>query len=176
MIYMLRHTQPAIEAGVCYGVSDIELDPASCEDQIARCVDRLSEVEFSKIYSSPLRRTLQLAEAIAAGKEITLDPRLKEMDFGDWEMTSWQEIFESQEGKAWFADYINCNTPKGESFKEMIQRASCVIEDITHERGDILVVTHAGFIRAAMVAAKLVECDNAFETTIEYGEIVKFDI
>ncbi|MFR9534088.1 MAG: alpha-ribazole phosphatase family protein [Rikenellaceae bacterium] len=176
MIYFLRHTRPNIKAGICYGITDLDLDPKSYVADIAQIKEGISEVKFDAIYSSPLKRCRQAAEAIASESEIILDARLKEMDFGEWEMMRWSEIFEAQSGKEWFANYINCPTPRGESFSNLVHKAKSFIEEVKDKKGDILVVTHAGFIRAAMVASLVAPAAEIFDRTIEYGEIIKLDI
>ncbi len=179
MIYLLRHTRPKIEAGICYGVSDLELDPDSCSMEIAQTVEKLKELSFAKIYSSPLKRCRQLAEAICSAKdEIIFDSRLMEMNFGDWEMAEWNEIFEKEEGKRWFADYINYPTPNGESMNDLVERARSFLGELKgcQKQGDILIVTHAGFIRSAMVASGVATHSEIFDLSIEYGELKSLNI
>ncbi len=176
MIYLLRHTRPNIKTGICYGITDLELDPTSYIADITQIKESLSRVHFDAIYSSPLKRCRQAAEAFCTEGEIILDARLKEMNFGEWEMMQWSDIFETQSGKEWFADYINCPTPRGESFSDMVRKARSFIEEIKDNNGTVLVVTHAGFIRAAMVASCVTSVSEVFDRAIEYGEIIKLDI
>ncbi len=171
MIYLLRHTKPAVKEGICYGVTDLELDSTSCEQDIKCAVETLQGLEFEAIYSSPLKRCMTLAKAASGGAEIIVDPRLKELDFGDWEMTPWSDIFNQAEGKKWFDNYIEISTPNGESFRELISRAESFIADIKSLKGDILLVTHAGFIRAAMVALGKVSAYEVFDMDIKYGAL-----
>ena len=61
-IYLIRHTTPKIDKGVCYGQSDIELaDSFSMEfKEISKSIPKT----FEKVYSSPLKRCTRLASLI----------------------------------------------------------------------------------------------------------------
>src|ERR1700752_143379 len=89
-VYLIRHTTPQIEKGICYGQSDIPLaDTFNTESK--ELLDYLS-ISFDAVFSSPLGRCTQLARLINCEQEIIYDDRLKDMNFGNWEMTKWNEI------------------------------------------------------------------------------------
>lgn len=175
MIYLLRHTKPDVSDGICYGVSDLDLDPRSFREDISSALKALESVNFSAIYSSPLRRCKRLADSIESACQVVVDKRLMEMNFGDWEMLSWQEIFSRDEGKRWFDNFITTKIPGGESFEQMVERAASFLEDIDQSQ-DIVVVTHAGFVRAMMVASGKEIAERVFDIKVEYGEVIKLDI
>ncbi len=60
-LYLIRHTRPQIEAGVCYGELDVPLPP-TCDEDCAKVAARLPSVEA--VWTSPLTRCRTLAEAI----------------------------------------------------------------------------------------------------------------
>ena len=62
--------------------------------QAEKLGERLSEVEFSKIYVSPRGRTLKTAKLVAGNKENELltDDRLQEMNFGSLEGKEFETI------------------------------------------------------------------------------------
>ncbi len=171
MIYLLRHTKPHIESGICYGQSDLELDPCTKDKDIAQAIDSISHLSFSAIYSSPLKRCLYLAKEICRAREnitLVVDSRVIETNFGSWEMQSWDDIHASDQGKEWFANYLENRAPGGESFNDMIERADSFFDSIK-DKGNTLVVTHDGFIRASLVSqGKLKEID-AFNEKYPYG-------
>ncbi len=181
MIYLLRHTKPDVESGICYGVTDLELDPKGYKLDIEKAIGSVEDICFKAIYSSPLKRCRELAEAVAKPRQqqeqLVFDSRLKELNFGDWEMMLWDDIFLNAQSRDWFDNYIETATPNGESFRDMICRANSFLSDLEGENeGDILVVTHSGFIRAALVATNRATPSEAFEKRIEYGELVKLEI
>ncbi len=179
-IYLQRHTQPDIAPQTCYGVSDVGLHQDFEHFHLPNVIDRLSAFTFATIYSSPLRRCLTLAQRVKQQlnyrDEIEIDPRLKELNFGDWEMLTWDEIYNTPEGAEWFDDYINSPTLNGESFAQMVERAANFLDEVTPLEGDILVVTHSGFCRAAMVALGRSPIERAFEIEIGYGELIEITI
>lgn len=172
MIHFLRHTKTEIAPDICYGRSDVALRPEFWEEDLAPILTHLPQ-GIERIYSSPLSRCHILAKQVAAQLNLPapqLDPRLQEMDFGDFELQSWDSIFASQAGKDWFADYLNQATPSGESFRDMVARAQSFLEEKAGEK-NILIVSHAGFIRAAMVAKGLADMTDAFDIPVSFGEV-----
>ncbi|MFR9602661.1 MAG: histidine phosphatase family protein [Rikenellaceae bacterium] len=174
-IYLQRHTRPLVAPNICYGVSDIPLHEEFMTLHLGEVLGRLEGIKVANIYSSPLQRCLSLANIIAEHQEIAeviIERRAMELNFGDWEMISWDDIFESPEGKAWFNDYINYPTPHGEAFSDLVARAQEVWHEFKNANEDILIVTHSGFMRAMMIVAGVVSPTDAFSAKIEYGELV----
>lgn len=180
-IYLQRHTQPDVAVKICYGRSDLALRAEFESEDMPRVVEQWATVdtkEIKHIYSSPLQRCHRLAERLykeVGVDRVVVDERLMELNFGDWEMVSWDEIFERAEGKAWFDDYINCKTPNGESFAQMVVRAESFLNEMEEIEGDVVVVTHSGFMRAAMVVAGMLSLNEAFGVDIKYGELVELE-
>lgn len=181
IIHLLRHTKPDIDSGICYGITNLGLDPTTAEFDIITAADLVQHKSLKTIYSSPLKRCLQLATAITEMRDknetVSIDLRVRELDFGDWEMMKWDDIFLRPQSKEWFENYIEAKTPNGESFREMIERATSFFNEIKNQSSDeILVVTHSGFIRAALVATEKLTPLEAFDLKIEYGELITFEI
>ena len=178
MIYLLRHTQPLITRGVCYGQTDLELNPETKATDIENVIKNIEPLAFSVVYTSPLRRCRELAEMICRQRRLPppiVDTRLMEMSFGEWEMRSWKDIFQSPKGKAWFADYLEKPTPHGESFLQIEQRAASFFAAV-NRKDNTLIVSHDGFIRASLVWAGQLERCRAFEERYSYGEIKEIKI
>ncbi len=112
-IYLIRHTQTATDPGLCYGQSDVALAD-SFEDELAKLHDKLPEFdEDCKVFSSPLTRCLQLAETFSDA--VTTDPRLQELDFGDWEGQRFDDI-EPVILQQWMDDFVSVAPPKWRKF------------------------------------------------------------
>ncbi|MFI3243517.1 MAG: cobyric acid synthase [Akkermansia sp.] len=173
MIHFLRHTKTVLPAETCYGCSDVALCPDCWSADLPQILAQLPE-GITRVYSSPLSRCRQLAEQVAQHLDLpepTLDVRLQEMDFGQWERQTWDDIFASDAGKTWFADYLNQRTPEGESFQDMILRAQSFLDEKAQEK-NMLIVTHAGFIRAAMVVKGRAQAADVFDISVAYGELL----
>jgi len=88
-IYLIRHTTPAVERGICYGFADIDVAP-TFETEAARVKGLLPDKPMD-VYASPLQRCSKLATYLF-GHTFTTDERLKELNFGDWEMQRWDDL------------------------------------------------------------------------------------
>lgn len=112
---------------------------------------------FTHAFASDLGRAYETARIIAAphGIEVASDPRLREFDFGQWEGLTWAQIaqrwpeFEDQSYTA-----ARLYRPVGgESFEDVVARARSFFDELratSFER--VLIVTHAGFLHAAIAA------------------------
>ena len=154
MIYLLRHTKPFVEKHICYGQTDLDLDPTTKDSDILEALNRVAEINFSKVYSSPLKRCRLLADIICKDRGIVNPIR--------------DNIFESQEGKVWFENYLELKVPNGEAFSDLVERAKCFFSSID-ESENVLIVTHDGFIRAALVYFGEMKKQNIFEEKYPYG-------
>ena len=161
----MRHTRPVLGTEVCYGSLDIAVADSFEADAEAAMATLPS---FERIVSSPLRRARQLAERIAKRRKLVLsvDPRVREMDFAAWEGRPWSAI-PCDELDAWAADFLDARPHGGESVRMLLNRCREAIEDYEGRTGDTLVVCHAGVVRA--VFARGCEADD-FKTPIGYGE------
>ena len=171
-LFLLRHTQVDLPPGICYGQTDVALR-ASYTEEWAKISSTLRGKAFSSVFSSPLSRCRMLADHISP--IVIEDPRLMELDFGSWEGWTWDKIFETKEGKEWFDDYINTSTPRGESYKSLVDRVRRFISDLPRGDRDILVVTHAGVIRAFMHLLEGISIMEAFRTPLDYGELITYE-
>lgn len=97
------------------------------------------------VWSSPAIRCQSLAAPVAAalGCEIFLDERLLEMDFGDWEGRTWDDV--PRVGlDAWAADPWGFIPPHGESARDVLVRVRGFAEMLIEHGEDSAVVSHGG--------------------------------
>ena len=175
IITAIRHTSVDVSSGICYGITDVPL-AATFKEETAQIQVELGNRQFDQIYSSPLKRCTQLASRLFPEKIIFLVDRLKELDFGDWEMQEWNTIFNSPEGKVWFEDYTRASCPNGESFAYLVTRVKSFLDELkAYENEPIAIFTHAGVIRALMCLLQQKTAEEAFNTPLKYGQIVIFD-
>lgn len=172
----IRHTSVGVPSGICYGITDVPV-ASTFPEEAARIQEQLGNRKFDRIYSSPLKRCTQLASTLFPEENISLDERLKELDFGDWEMQSWDFVFNSSEGKIWFQDFTATRSPGGESFQDQINRVASFLNDLKTElfEEDLLVV-HAGVIRALMCLLQAVSPEKAFDTRVDHGQVFNFKL
>ena len=151
-IDLLRH-------GECEGGAIFRghLDVALAEGGLARmqaCAG--TQCGWQRIVASPLRRCRFFAEWLAAerGLPLTLDDRLREIDFGRWEgreiAAVWAE--EAEAAQAWFDDPERHGPPGGETLAALRERARAAFDEVvrTHAGSHVVLVTHGGWIRALL--------------------------
>ena len=145
-LILLRHPQPDVAPGICYGASDLALlrDPASDAERLARDLPPVD-----RIVTSPLGRCRALADALAEclGLPATIDATIAEMDFGDWEGQSWDDIPRPQID-AWAGDFFDARPHGGESVADVMARVRQALSKA--ERGTTLWVSHLGVYRVAL--------------------------
>ncbi|MDP9391891.1 MAG: MSMEG_4193 family putative phosphomutase [Actinomycetota bacterium] len=94
-VVLLRHGRTtANAAGVLAGwTPGVQLDDAGT-GQVRAVGERLAKVPLAAIVSSPLERCRQTADAVAAGRDLTVqtDDRLGEARYGDWTGRSIKEL------------------------------------------------------------------------------------
>ena len=156
-LWLVRHAQPLVEPGVCYGATDIPADPQATALAAAELAATLPKGLL--IQHSPLQRCEHLAQyLIALRPDLALKsmPDLQEMDFGAWEGQRWDDI-PAAELQNWTYDFENyrCGST-GESTVQFVARVqkvlqSCLERD-THGIPDspTVCITHAGVMRAAL--------------------------
>ncbi len=111
---------------------------------------------IKKIYTSPSERALKTAMAARAGTNIPVElmDELKEMNMGDWEGRTIEEIrIKEPENflNYWEAPDLFVKN-SGEDFEEILTRSKKAIEKILEEEkeGNILIVTHGVTLKALM--------------------------
>ena len=127
------------------GISDIDLNDVGLYQAQALSLSLKNHVIHS-IYSSPLIRAHKTAQIINQyhNAPIYLESGLMEMDQGDFEGLSFQELMFCEKDflKKWLSDPASVKMPNGESFIELQTRAWKVIEGIIAKSDDALVVSH----------------------------------
>ncbi|MBC7755753.1 MAG: alpha-ribazole phosphatase [Bdellovibrio sp.] len=171
---LIRHTSLQIEAGICYGQSDIDV-AESFASESASTQAKLTAIKFDAVYSSPLQRCVKLAEALNLG-DIAVDTRLMELNFGDWELRAWDDIPRDM-FDAWGHDYANKAPPNGETFSQLQQRGiHFLTEMLTKHAGEhIVIISHGGMIRALLAHVLNMELKGLFRFTIDYGSVTQLD-
>lgn len=123
--------------------------------QATALAERLSTMRIAAIYSSPLERTLETAEAIAArfaGMTVQSLDALGEVRFGAWQG---QPLRKLRREPLWHLVQTYPSRvvfPGGESFREAQVRAVDALETLAgrHDRQRIVVVSHSDIIKLVL--------------------------
>lgn len=176
-LHLVRHLAPQVAAGVCYGSTDLAVDPSL--EAAALPALRRALPPGLPLFSSPLRRCVSLASAL--GGTIAFDARLAELDFGAWEMRTWDSI-DRAEVDAWAADVVHYRPGGGDNVIGMAQRIGAFYDDLIAARiPAAIVVCHAGAIRLLAARARGLNPDRMAREAAErphaiaYGEVTIID-
>lgn len=181
-LYLVRHPRPIVALDTCYGRTDLAVAP---QEQV-RVSSALAPTlpKGAALFSSPLQRCAELADSLADAlgcAPVIHDARLVEMNFGDWELRSWNDIPRA-EIDAWTNDMAQYRPGGGESVVQMAVRVRAFHDDLIRQRQDCaIVVCHAGTIRL------LLACQRGLSTVemalyaartphrIAYGGVIVLD-
>ncbi|MHC5362116.1 alpha-ribazole phosphatase [Myroides sp. LJL110] len=176
-IYLIRHTSVDIDKGVCYGHSDVFLK-STYSKELGEIKDLL-QGDFDVIYTSPLIRCKQAASDLASylgDLEVRPDSRLKEMNFGAWELQRWEDI-NLQEIQPWYDDFVNQRAKEGESFLDLNQRVVEFIKALKSQNYKrVILVTHAGVIRCFLNHFYNIPLEKTFDVKIDYASVVQINL
>jgi broad specificity phosphatase PhoE len=140
---------------------DIGLSPAGAA-QAAALAARIADERFDRIIASPLRRARETAAAVARRRPLETDPRLMEMDYGEWEGRTYDAIDARDAARRarWVADPEANACPGGESGADVARRARAFLADLLAWAGDrpaedpvVLAVAHSTLNRVLLCVA-----------------------
>ncbi len=148
-LILVRHGETDTnKARLALGRADVELNEHG-RWQAQRLALSLKDEAIGAIYSSPLKRALATAEPIASshGLEVQVDEGLIEMDIGEMEGLTFQQVGERYPHflQAWLGGQAAYEAmPGGERLLDVQERAWQAIERIRQrqEQGTVAAVTH----------------------------------
>lgn len=172
-VWLIRHAEPdASVHGRCYGSLDTHLSPAGRE-QAAHLAERLHAEQFAAVYSSPRRRATETAAAISL--TIVIVPEFRELDFGDFEGRTYDDIAATHPGvyRQWMETPTEVQFPNGESFTQMQSRVLAAYRALLarHNGQTIGVIAHGGVTRIILADALEVAGKNIFRIAQRYGAL-----
>jgi probable phosphoglycerate mutase len=173
---LLRHGQTRMSKEKRFsGVIDAPLTDVG-HAQAAAVAARLRDVPFDAVYSSPLKRARQTAEAV--GREYVIEDDLREADFGEWEGLTFAEVRERDTDAldAWLADQTVA-PPGGESIVASSARVHRAVERIVaaHPGQRVLLVAHVTPIKALTQLALAAEPKVLYRLHLDLVSLTTID-
>lgn len=166
-IYVVRHTPVAIADGLCYGRTEVDLKPDYLSD--FKTLKHKLPKGVDAVISSPSQRCQKLAAYLHP--PYTTDSALCELDFGTWENKLWQDL-PTEETQPWFDNYVSRPTPQGESLLQLFLRISKFMDDLRRKNyRRVILVTHAGVIRAMMAYFLEFPLNNLFKLQVDFNRV-----
>ena len=153
-LWVVRHAQPLIAPGICYGALDVPADPLATQ----KAAQALAQVlPFgAQLRCSVLQRCELLPHYLCALRPDLIckpEPRLVEMNFGTFEGVAWADISKDALD-AWTADFCHHRFGGQESVADFMARVAAVWDECvmpTPLQPDQVWITHAGVARAAVL-------------------------
>jgi broad specificity phosphatase PhoE len=130
-LILTRHGQAASADIMLGGQLDVPLTPSGRQEADA-LTGRLAGVRLDRLISSPMLRALETAQTIAIGRPVEVDERLRELDYGQWESLTYEEI-EARDPALrarWDHDPGSTHSPGGESGEDVAARALSFLVDL----------------------------------------------
>jgi alpha-ribazole phosphatase len=147
-LWFVRHAQPLIAPGVCYGALDVPADPKASAAAAAELANSLPL--GAQVMHSPLQRCellVQLIKGLRPDLTYKSDNGIREMDFGQWEGQRWDTI-DPVQLKAWTDDFAHYRCgDTGECTADFVRRVHSAVQRMPAGVPAVW-ISHVGVMRA----------------------------
>ncbi|MCT8002506.1 histidine phosphatase family protein [Sphingomonas sanguinis] len=164
-LHLLRHGEPEL-TGRMLGRTDCPVT----ERGIAACLARAAQVPVARRISSDLSRARACAEAMGPTE---IDPRWRELDFGEWDGLAPDAIDGDALGRFW-EDPDAAPPPGGERWSDLVARVRAALMALSPE--PTLIVTHGGAMRAALHVLCGFDARAVWSFALPYASLVTLEV
>ena len=177
ILYLIRHgATEGTEKGLYYGATDLPIT-AESERELRTLAEKGGYPAVKKHYTSGMKRAEQSFAALYGDTPHEALPGMREIDLGEFEMRSYEELKNDPKFIEWCTGDNEKNVcPGGESGEQVTRRALEALKPIIEAGEDAVVITHGGVIGG--VLAKLFPNPNgrfAFTPGTGTGYAVRFE-
>lgn len=174
-VILIRHTSVGVPPHTCYGQTDVPVATTFEQEAAATKKELMKYGSIDKAYSSPLTRAKILA-TYCGYPDAETDPRLLEMNMGDWEMQCYDDISDPYI-QEWYNDYLHLPTPHGESFVMQRERVNRFLDELREKPyRRVAVFAHGGVLACAAIYGRLYTLETAWDHLTPYGGIIRIEI
>lgn len=159
-VILVRHGQTAWNRAERFrGHSDVPLNSTGLAQAHAAARRIVSTWRVDAVYTSPLRRALETAQAIAQRCGLKAEPRdgLIDLNFGAWQGMTYEEAATAypDEYALWRSKPQRLRLPEGESVGRARRRSFAAMLELAlaHPEGTIVLVSHQVICRLLALAA-----------------------
>lgn len=184
-LYLLRHGEIATP-GILTGKTDVSLSKHGAQ-QVLQAINGISGV--NRCISSPLKRCKDSAYCYTQQQDLPLvvDDNLQEMNFGDWDGKSYQDLWDMTESSAsctigdFWQDPWKNHAPNGETIQEFTERVDRWWQAFCNDDAmqNTLVFTHAGVIKHIIARVLQLPIQGAVHMSsieVPYAGLVKVSL
>jgi probable phosphoglycerate mutase len=175
LFYLIRHGNTDMVNRTLAGrLPGVHLN-AEGEAQAIRLADRLSEVPFEAIYTSPLERTRETAAPLATrlGIEIRISESFNEIDYGAWTGISFADIQENPDWRKYNLFRSGTRIPEGDLMPDVQRRTVRELERLRElfPKGAVAIVAHGDVIKLAIAYFAGIPIDFILRLTISPASV-----
>ena len=170
VLHLLRHGEPE-GAGRLIGATDALPTVAG----LAACVEQAQDLAMEVLIASDLSRARLAGEAIGAatGVSLAIDPRWRELDFGQWDGLAPGQVDSAALARFW-DDPDGCAPPDGERWSDLVRRVSAALHNLAAR--PTLVVTHGGAMRAALAVLCGFDMRQTWAVDLPYASLLSLRV
>lgn len=153
-LFFIRHGETDYNLNNKYcGSSDISINETGAQ-QARKLGERLKGFEADVFFSSPYKRAQETAQLVFPGKDLVLEPALRELNFGQWEGMDFRQI-QKKFGdlySQWIDDPLSYTPPEGESIVEGVDRVKTFLTGCKtkYQNKRVVCVCHGGIVKIAV--------------------------
>lgn len=177
-LYLIRHAETELNRlGRFQGSSDYPINENG-KKQVQALIEHFKDKKIDIIYCSEYKRTRQTAMPIAEvkGIKLTVDKRLNEVDFGEWESLDEKEIMATDEYKRKLKDKFSYSHKGGSSYKDVYGQLTSFFEELNKESFEhVLIISHMIVMRLVMKYFGIYPDEKAFSFKPKNNEIYEID-
>lgn len=178
-IILIRHGITEYNVQKKYiGLTDEPVIKERLSIEYSDLLETLRNQKIDKIYSSDLRRCQQTTQFLYPDRDIQLDCRLREINFGDWEGRTYDELVGYPAYRKWLTNWEEEYIPNGESgymFQErIVQFLQKEILKVSNIGKNIALITHGGVIRHMI--QYLSENTDFWDTDVQFGKAIVLNV
>lgn len=175
-VYLVRHGITNWNKEKRYlGHSDIGVITSELS-QLNKLQKVLSRVNFEHVFTSDLRRCQETLAYLSIPSQASIDCRLREINFGDWEGKTYDELKNEIVYRNWLENWEAYSIPNGESADAFKSRIDCFFNELFQQvmettPAKILLMTHGGVIR--YLVSKYGSSRSFWDLTISHGHGIR---
>ena len=149
-LILIRHGETEANQKHLYcGHTDVPLTHEA-KEQLKQNQQPKFQTQGMRIITSGAKRCEETAELLFPHAPREQTPAFLELNFGDFEMKSYEELKDTAEYQTWIKDDCKNKTPNGESGEDLENRVIKAINEIIKEDKDTILITHGGVIAVIM--------------------------
>ncbi len=178
-LFLVRHGETSWNADAIYrGRSNVPLS-ATGRVQAACLGRRLSSEGLTAIYTSPLGRATETADAIArhVGVQSVVEPDLTDLHCGEWEGLTDEEVKVRypELRRTWLATPHLVRLPGGEALDDVLARVSRVLDRICGGEGVVALVSHRVVHKVAICALLGLDTSHFWDIRMDLAGLTEFE-